>query len=71
VGAFNALEDEMCLWIPGDASPNRMDALVWAFTELNLSSGLGMLDFMAAQAKEAEEKRKEDEKKPTWRQLNG
>lgn len=34
VGSFPALEDEMCLWIPGDASPNRMDALVWAATEL-------------------------------------
>ena len=32
--AFPALEDEMCLWIPGDPSPNRMDALVWAATEL-------------------------------------
>jgi len=24
VGNFNALEDEMCLWLPGDPSPNRM-----------------------------------------------
>ena len=36
VGSFPALEDEMCLWIPGQASPNRMDALVWAATELML-----------------------------------
>ncbi len=34
VGKFNKLEDEMCLWLPGDKSPNRMDALVWCFTEL-------------------------------------
>jgi len=34
VGSFPALEDEMCLWIPGDPSPNRMDAKVWASTEL-------------------------------------
>lgn len=36
VGSFPALEDEMCLWIPGETtnSPNRMDALVWAGTEL-------------------------------------
>jgi len=34
VGPFPALEDELCLWIPGDASPNRLDALVWAATEL-------------------------------------
>lgn len=36
VGAFPALEDEMALWTPGDRSPNRMDALVWAFTNLRL-----------------------------------
>lgn len=35
-GPFAALEDEMCLWVPGDASPNRMDALVWAATALML-----------------------------------
>jgi hypothetical protein len=69
VGVFSALEDEMCLWIPGDPSPNRMDALVWAMTELKISSGLGMLDFMAAQHKAAEEKRKEEEKKPIWKQI--
>lgn len=33
-GTFKALEDEMCLWTPGDASPNRMDALVWLATDL-------------------------------------
>ena len=33
-GSFPALEDELCLWIPGDPSPNRMDAKVWAYTEL-------------------------------------
>jgi phage terminase large subunit-like protein len=38
VGKFSQLEDEMCLWTPGDASPNRMDAMVWAFTELIDSS---------------------------------
>lgn len=34
VGTFAALEDELCLWIPGDDSPNRLDALVWAATRL-------------------------------------
>jgi hypothetical protein len=34
VGSYSKLEDEMCLWLPGDKSPNRMDALVWCFTEL-------------------------------------
>lgn len=39
VGSFPLLEDEMCLWMPGDPSPNRMDAMVWAFTELGLAKG--------------------------------
>lgn len=34
IGTFAALEDELCQWEPGDASPNRLDALVWAATEL-------------------------------------
>lgn len=38
VGSFAPLEDEMCLWQPGDLSPNRMDAMVWAFTELDLAA---------------------------------
>lgn len=39
VGSFAALEDEMCLWLPGDNSPNRLDALVWGMTDLILSGG--------------------------------
>lgn len=35
VGSFPLLEDELCLWIPGDPSPNRLDAKVWAMTELS------------------------------------
>jgi len=38
-GHFYALEDEMCMWMPGDKSPNRMDALVWALTELSRGHG--------------------------------
>src|SRR5574343_18585 len=34
VGVFAALEDELCMWTPGDDSPNRLDAKVWAVTEL-------------------------------------
>lgn len=44
VGSFPLLEDEMCLWIPGDDSPNRMDANVWAFTELGLVKGKRKLE---------------------------
>lgn len=40
VGSFPALEDELCLWMPGDASPNRLDAKVWAITELMESNWL-------------------------------
>ena len=39
VGNLPALEDELCLWTPGDKSPNRLDAKVWADTELGLNSG--------------------------------
>jgi hypothetical protein len=35
VGSFPALEDELCLWMQGDNSPNRLDADVWATTELS------------------------------------
>jgi phage terminase large subunit-like protein len=34
VGSFPAMEDELCLWVPGDPSPNRLDALVWCGTYL-------------------------------------
>ena len=34
VGMFARLEDQMCEWVPGDDSPDRLDALVWAITEL-------------------------------------
>jgi len=38
VGEFPYLEDEMCQWVPGETkeSPNRVDAMVWAITELML-----------------------------------
>lgn len=43
VGGFPELEDELCHWVPADAkSPDRLDALVWALTELMLeNSGTG------------------------------
>lgn len=33
-GRLKELEDEMTTWVPGEDSPNRMDALVWALTDL-------------------------------------
>lgn len=43
VGAFARLEDEMCTWsaTENQPSPNRMDALVWALSELMLSRNGG------------------------------
>ncbi|MDL2257576.1 terminase family protein [Eubacteriales bacterium OttesenSCG-928-K08] len=38
VGAFPELEDQMCEWVPGGISPDRMDALVWLITELSSKS---------------------------------
>jgi phage terminase large subunit-like protein len=39
VGSFPELEDQLCTWVPGQsASPDRLDALVWAFTELSPGS---------------------------------
>ncbi|MDY0385675.1 MAG: terminase family protein [Methanolobus sp.] len=38
VGSFPALEDQMCDWVPGEgSSPDRVDALVWALSELSKS----------------------------------
>jgi phage terminase large subunit-like protein len=35
VGSFPDLEDQLCSWVPDvSASPDRLDALVWALTEL-------------------------------------
>lgn len=42
VGTFPGLEDQMCQWQPGEPSPDRMDALVWALTELMLEGGSGI-----------------------------
>ncbi|MEP0519668.1 MAG: terminase family protein [Hyphomicrobiales bacterium] len=42
VGTFSALEDEMCLFgldgLPGGGSPDHLDALVWAISELCLGA---------------------------------
>lgn len=40
VGTLGQLEDEMCNWVPGEGgdSPHRVDALVWALTELMIGT---------------------------------
>lgn len=37
VGAFGELEDQWCTWVPGMPSPDRLDACVWALSDLMLS----------------------------------
>lgn len=34
IRAFPELEDQMCTWVPGEDSPDRMDSLVWNLTYL-------------------------------------
>ena len=39
VGVHVELEDQLCSWVPGLASPDRLDALVWGITWLMPSIG--------------------------------
>ena len=39
VGSLAQLEDQLCTWTAGGPSPDRLDALVWALTELMLGKG--------------------------------
>ena len=60
VGSFPYLEAEMTMWSPGEPSPNRVDAMVWAVSRLMLGtapSGKEWLDALKAQA----EKQKQEE----------
>lgn len=48
IGMFATLEDQMCSWVPGEDSPDRMDARVWAFTDLMLGdTGMSNEEFIA------------------------
>jgi len=47
VGSFPQLEDELCLWIPGDSSPNRLDAMVHGMIDLILPTKFNSLDIEA------------------------
>lgn len=40
VGTFGPLEDQLCTWLPGETSPDRLDALVWLFYGLLLDGPL-------------------------------
>lgn len=62
VGSFPDLEDQMATWMPGMPSPDRMDALVWALTDLMLNQAEGLTVFdTSAQSLSAEERRTRDD----------
>jgi phage terminase large subunit-like protein len=42
VGNFRQLEDELCSYDGTGTSPNRLDAMVYALTELRLAGGIGV-----------------------------
>lgn len=46
LGLFANLEDQLCGWVPGETSPDRLDALVWALTDLMLGAppSVGSMD---------------------------
>jgi phage terminase large subunit-like protein len=48
VGTFPELEDQMATWVPGMLSPDRMDALVWALTDVMLEGAGEFTDLPAA-----------------------
>ena len=51
VGALPALEDQLCDWDPltSPFSPDRLDAMVWAATELSENDNTGMIEFYRQQ----------------------
>jgi len=56
VGSFPELEDQLCTFAAGSSSsPDRLDAMVWAFTELMIDrpGNTGFIDFYAAQVRES------------------
>ena len=58
VGVFQQLEDQLCQWVPGSGgpSPDRLDALVWAISELMVenTSSLALWEAMVGQGPLAE-----------------
>jgi phage terminase large subunit-like protein len=60
VGGFPELEDQMCTFAPDTVigSPDRVDALVWALTELSAPMpGQGLLDYMRAEVARSKARR--------------
>ena len=64
VGCLPELEDQMCAFLPegGEKSPDRVDALVWALTELSEGCDTAVLDLYrgeVAAKRKAEQDRKQ------------
>lgn len=64
VGVFPDLEDQQCNWLPGEKSPDRLDALVWALTELML--GKNARGGMAVHRPSKEEQQQYEEDELAW-----
>lgn len=54
IGNFPLLEEEMCIYVAGGKSPNRMDALVFALTELMAGMTLTRQDIRNVEVEEME-----------------
>jgi len=55
VGTFTRLEAELCQWLPGMASPNRLDAAVWLLTHLMLGEGQQIMSYYLSKAQQQKE----------------
>lgn len=65
VGMFAKLEDQMCNYDPLNTtdSPDRMDALVWALTELFDDTNMGLIDYYEQLTKKYEQETTENQQK--------
>lgn len=62
VGTFPQLEDQQCNWLPGEKSPDRLDANVWGFTKLIVGAAPSAQDHLsyAERYKAAREKAQQE-----------
>lgn len=61
VGVLPDLEDQQCNWIPGEKSPDRLDACVWSITELMLDGKQGGGVYMEMPSEEEQQAYYEDD----------
>ena len=68
VGGLPELEDECVTWVPGESkdSPDRMDALVWALTELMLHGGPGTMQVPTGEIPSRTVRRQESAPPADW-----